>query len=120
MNEQKLKKILYSFYVLQTYEKDKKLSVLELNSLMINSLDTIDNDITNKEQLIERINNILKFRINNQTFLTNRSVDFKIGDIIKTSLPSSIIKLKFIFSNNENNFTIDVFENEKQTLKIDL
>jgi hypothetical protein len=31
-----------------------------------------------------------------------------------------MIKLRVIFSNNEDNFTIDVFENEKQTLKIDL
>ncbi len=120
MNEQKVKNILYTLYVLHTYGKDEKPTNLEFNSLMINSLDTIDTEITNKEQLIERIKKILNYKIENQSFPTNQTIDFKIGDLIKTSLSSSIIHLKFIFSNNDGKVIIDVFEKGKNLLTINL
>lgn len=120
MNEQKVKKILYTLYVLHTYEKDEKLTKLEFNSLMINSLDTIDAEITNKEQLIQRIKNKINYKIENQSFSTNQTIDFKIGDIVKTSFSSSIIQLKFVFSNNDNKVVINVFEKGKNILTINL
>tara|TARA_R110002096_G_scaffold424728_1_gene632932 strand:+ start:79 stop:444 length:366 start_codon:yes stop_codon:yes gene_type:complete len=121
MNEQKVKNILYTLYVLHTYGKDEKPTKLEFNSFMINSLDTIDTEITNKEQLIERIKNILNYKIENQSFSTNQTIDFNIGDLIKTSFSSSIIHLKFVFSNNDDDIVIiDVFEKGKNLLTINL
>jgi hypothetical protein len=95
MNEQKIKNILYTLYVLYTYRKDEKPSKLELNSLMINSIDTIDTYITNKEQLIQRIKKILNYQIKNQSLLTNQTIDFKIGDMDMQTKTAQIVKQHF-------------------------
>jgi len=58
MTEKELKIKLYSLCVLLTYDDNTKPSELELKSIMINSLGTIDNKITNKESLIVRLKNI--------------------------------------------------------------
>ena len=117
---EKLKKTLYSLYILHTYETDENPSKLELNSLMINSIDTIDNNIHNKEQLIKQVINLLKSKIENQSLFINQTFNFKIGDVIKTSSSSANINLKFVFLTNNNKVQIDVFEKGNFSLTIKL
>lgn len=118
MNEIQIEKILYSLYVLCTYKEEENPTELVLNSLMINSIGTIDKSITDKNKLIEQIKIILKNRIKNVLSSGNHIIKFKIGDVITTSKSSSIIQLEFKISDLENNFFIEVLEKNKKTLEI--
>lgn len=120
MDENKLKLILYSLFVLHTYKVNEEPSKTELNSLMINSIGTIDNRISDKKSLIQQINDLLKVNIQNQKIPNNEIVEFKIGDIIKTGFSTSIIHLKFIFSNQNEKTLIDVFENDELKLTFEI
>lgn len=120
MTEKELKIKLYSLYVLLTYEDNTKPSELELKSIMNNSLGTIDNKITTKESLIERLKNIINHKIYLEEYENNRIIEFRLGDIMKTSLSSSRIILKFEFLVDENNKVINVSENNKILISINM
>lgn len=120
MTEKELKIKLYSLYVLHTYGDNAKPSELELKSIMINSLGTIENKITTKESLIERLKNILNHKIYIKEYVNNRIIEFRLGDIIKTSLSSSRIILKFEFLVDENDKVINVSENNKIITSINM
>ncbi|RXP52355.1 hypothetical protein EC396_11330 [Lutibacter sp. HS1-25] len=120
MHEQKLKNILFTLYVLHSYKKDENPSNLELKSLMINSVETIDINIINKEELIQEIKNILNFQIEIQALSTSQIIQFKIGEIRKANLSSSQINLKFVFSKNEDKVLVDIYEKEKKSITINL
>lgn len=119
--ERKLKLLLYSLYVLSTYKKIEQPTKSELNSLMLNSIGTIDKEVTNKENLITLCKNILKYKIQIKSISIEDIVEFKIGDVITTGFSSSIISLKFIFEREDsksNNVIVSVVENDKSKLTI--
>lgn len=117
--DKKLKLLLYSLYILIKY-RNKEITNIELNSLMIDTIGTIDNDVKSKEVLIIKCKDILKSKNQNGSLSKGDIIKFKIGDIIRTGLSSSMISLKFIFRSELNKMDIDVFENEELKTTINI
>lgn len=123
VKEKKIKSLLYTLYVLNTYKRNEHPTKSELNSLMLKTLETIDKEVINKEDLITRCKNKLRTKIQNHSISPEDIVEFKIGDIITTGLSSSMISLKFIFKNDDskpNKMLVRIFENDilQLTIKI--
>lgn len=113
--------MLYTLYVLNTYKRNEHPTKSELNSLMLKSLETIDKEIINKEDLINRCKDRLWYKIHNHSISHEDIVEFKIGDIITTGLSTSLISLKFIFKKNDslpNKMVVSVFKNDNFQLNI--
>lgn len=104
---------LYVLYLLHTAYKEDKLEQKELNSLMLSAYDCIDNQVDNKEMLIAKLKDSLKI-----IFTDNKTINFKIGDIIKTEIGSALIELEFHFENVQGKYFITIFEEIKKVKKL--
>ena len=108
-----IKDILYRLCIVDDVIKnEKKLKPSEFNSMMIDSLGIIDNSIKDEKDFFNRLINIINARIerndNGINDKLNRCIEFRIGDLIKTSSTTARIKLKFCLKNNN----IEIYKND--------
>ena len=108
----KIKEILYSLYVLDSYKKDEEPTEFEFISLKSRSIGNFDSKIKNKKSLINMIKKILSNKLNMGDIQINKIIEFKIGDIIKTDIKTANYVLKFVFLKVNNKTQIEIYENQ--------
>lgn len=114
-NKIDIRNILYVLYVC-TYNDDL-IEIEDLNWLLIKSFGYLDPKISSKELLIKKLTDFLKA---NQLYTENEMIKFKIGDLIKTNISSSLIELQFLFEKINNKDILSVFENNNKICIIPL
>ena len=111
MEEEKLNNYLYILYLLETvYKDDEELENESIVNFQISLEGNTNSNYKTKEDLTKLIKLKLNKIFNKLELNEEATINFKIGDVIKTSESSSIINLKFVIINNQGVKRISIFE----------